>query len=328
MPIDVITGATGQVGLELTETLLARGQGVRAVVLPGDPHAADLAAQGVEVIEADVRDPEAMAKAVQGTRHVFHLAAIVDTTPTHDLRMWQVNVEGARNVARAAREAGVERLVYFSSIVVFEQDPLDRPLDERRPRVPPAVAGPYVRTKIVGEQVVREQIERGLDAVIVHPTVVIGPNETHHVGVVQSLLFAYFDGKLPAVFAGGFNAVAASDVVLGALAAAHEGHPGESYILGGQWHSIVELLRRTKKVSGATVPRVAIPIPLARMGVPLAQAFARVTGTKPAVTPEDLNQLVGNPHINCAKAERDLGYRPRGLDAALQAVHRQWLSQR
>lgn len=328
MPIDVVTGATGQVGLELTEALLARGQGVRAVVLPGDPQAAALRERGVEVIEADVRDAEAMTRAVDGARHVFHLAAIVDTTPSHDLRMWQVNVEGARNVARAAREAGVARMVYFSSIVVFEQDPLDRPLDERRPRVPPAAAGPYVRTKIVGEQVVREQIERGLDAVIVHPTVVIGPNETHHVGVVQSLLFTYFDGKLPAVFAGGFNAVASSDVVAGAVAAAHEGRRGESYILGGQWHSILELLRRTKKVSGATVPKIAIPVPLARMGVPLAQAFARVTGTKPAVTPEDLNQLVGNPHINCAKAERDLGYRPRGLDAALEAVHRQWLSQR
>ena len=219
-------------------------------------------------------------------------------------------------------------MVYFSSIVVFDQEPLDRPLDERRPRVPPASAGPYVRTKIVGEQVVREEIERGLDAVIVHPTVVIGANETHHVGVVHSLLFTYFAGALPAVFEGGFNAVAASDVVAGAIAAAHEGRRGESYILGGQWHSVLELLRRSKKVSGATVPRVAIPIPLARLGVPVAGLIARLTGTKPAVTPEDLNQLVGNPHINCGKAERDLGYRPRGLDDALLAVHRQWLSQR
>ncbi|MEM6994662.1 MAG: NAD-dependent epimerase/dehydratase family protein [Myxococcota bacterium] len=328
MAVDVITGATGQVGMELVAALLAAGDSVRAVTLPGDAAAAGLRERGVEVVEADVRDAAAMQSVMQGARYVYHLAAIVSTTATHDLRMWQINVEGVRNVADAARQAGVERMVYFSSIVVFDQEPLEQPLDERRPRLAPADGSPYVRSKIVGEQVLREAVAAGLDAVVVHPTVVIGAHENHHVGVVKTLFYNYFAGKLPAVFAGGFNSVAATDVAEGAMAAARRGRCGESYILGGQWHSVLELLRRAKKVSGAAVPRVAIPLPLARAGAPIVDAVARLTATKPAYTDEDIRQLAGNPHICCGKAERELGYRPLALDAALQSVHRQWLASR
>lgn len=328
MTVDVVTGATGQVGMELTAALLAQGNAVRAVVLPGDPAAQTLRERGAEVFEADVRDSAAMARVFAGVRHVYHLAAIVSTTGTHDLRMWQVNVEGVRNAARAAREASVERFVYFSSIVVFDQKPLEEPLDERRPRRAPADGSPYVRSKIVGEQVVREAIAAGLDAVVVHPTVVIGAHENHHVGVVKTLLFNFFAGKLPAVSAGGFNSVAATDVAAGAMAAAEKGRCGESYILGGQWHSVRELLRRAQKVGEGTIPRIAIPLPLAWAGVPVVEALARLTGGKPTYTAEDLRQLAGNPHICCGKAERELGYRPLSLDNALEDVHRAWLEQR
>ena len=328
MAIDVITGATGQVGVELVAALLAAGDGVRAVVVPGDPGTAALLEAGAEVVEADVRDAAAVDAAMEGARHVYHLAAIVSTTSSHDLRMWQVNVEGVRNVAAAATKAGVERLIYFSSIVVFDQDPLDEPLDESRPRLPPAAGSPYVRSKIVGEQVVRQAFADGLDGVVVHPTVVIGAQETHHVGVVRSLFFNYFAGKLPAVFSGGFNAVAARDVAHGAIAAAQRGRSGASYILGGQWHSVLELLRRAKRVSGAAVPRIAIPLALARAGLGLVSTVAKLTRTKPAFSHEDLRQLAGNPHICCAAAEADLDYRPLGLDDALQRVHREWLRQR
>ncbi|MCX4242049.1 NAD-dependent epimerase/dehydratase family protein [Paraliomyxa miuraensis] len=321
----VVTGATGQVGLELCRGLRAAGKSVRAVVLPGDPALARLRELGVEPFEADVRDAPALRRALQGATHLYHLAAIVSTTARHDLRMWQVNVEGARNAARAARELGIGRMVYFSSIVVFDPEPLHEPLHEGRPRMAVAAGSPYVRSKIAGEEVVREQVEQGLDAVVVHPTVVIGPNETHHVGVVQTLLFNYFAGRLPAVFAGGFDAVAAGDVVDGAMAAAERGRPGESYILGGEQHTILGLLRRAQALCGARVPRVAIPLPLARAGLPLVDAVARITRMRPAFTPEDLRQLDGNPHIDTSKARRELGYRPDGLDRALAMVHEEWL---
>src|SRR5690606_29489862 len=148
----------------------------------------------------------------------------------------------------------------------------------------------------------------------------------HHVGVVQTLLHNYFAGRLPAVFAGGFDAVSVTDVVAGAMAAAERGRCGESYILGGEHGSIVEHLRRARALCGATVPRLAIPLALARAGLPAVDAVAWITRTPPAFTREDLRQLDGNPHISTAKARRELGYRPHGLDRALAMVHEEWLA--
>lgn len=324
----VVTGATGQVGLELCRGLRAAGKSVRAVVLPGDAMAPRLRELGVELAHADVRDAPTLRRAIEGATDLYHLAAIVSTTSTHDLRMWQVNVEGARNASVAARELGVRRMVYFSSIVVFDPDPLHQPLDETRPRLAVAKGSPYVRSKVVGEATVREQLDAGLDVVVVHPTVVIGPNETHHVGVVRSLLFNYFAGRLPAVFSGGFDAVAVDDVVDGAIAAAERGRCGESYILGGgEHHSIPALLRRMGSLSDAPVPRIAIPLSLARVGLPLVDTVARITRRAPAYTHEDLRQLDGNRQIRVAKARDELGYRPQGLDRALAQVHEEWMRQ-
>ncbi len=324
----VVTGATGQVGLELCRGLRAAGKSVRAVVLPGDGVAPRLRELGVEIAHADVRDAPALRCAFEGATDLYHLAAIVSTTATHDLRMWQVNVEGARNASVAARELGLRRMIYFSSIVVFDPDPLHEQLDETRPRLPVAAGSPYVRSKVVGEATVREQLDAGLDLVVVHPTVVIGPNETHHVGVVRSLLFNYFAGRLPAIFTGGFDAVAVTDVVDGAIAAAERGRRGESYILGGgEHHTIPALLGRMASFTNAPLPRVAIPLPLARLGLPVVDAVARITRRAPAYTHEDLRQLDGNRHIRVTKAQRELGYQPQGLDRALAMVHEEWLRQ-
>jgi dihydroflavonol-4-reductase len=333
----VVTGATGQVGIELCRGLRAAGKSVRAVVLPGDPGRVRLRELGVEIAEADVRDAAALLRAIEGATHLYHLAAIVSTTATHDLRMWQVNVEGARNATRAASQAGVRRMVYFSSIVVFDPAPLHEPLEETRARLPVAAGSPYVRSKVVGEATVREGLDAGLDVVVVHPTVVLGPNETHHVGVVQSLLFAWLAGRLPAVFAGGFDAVAVDDVVDGAMAAAERGRTGESYILGGEDFEIPALLRRMRGIverSGEasararrppSIPRIAIPLPLARAGLPVVDGVAWITRQRPAFTHEDLRQLDGNRHIRTTKAARELGYRPHGLDRALTMIHEEWL---
>jgi dihydroflavonol-4-reductase len=329
----VVTGATGQVGIELCRGLRAAGKSVRAVVLPGDPAIPRLGELGVEIATADVRDAPALRRAFEGATDLYHLAAVVSTTASHDLRMWQVNVEGARNASRVAREVGVRRMVYFSSIVVFDPAPLHEPLDETRRRLAVAAGSPYVRSKVVGEATVREVLDHGLDVVVVHPTVVIGPNETHHVGVVQSLFFAWLSGRLPAVFAGGFDAVAVGDVVDGAIAAAERGRTGESYILGGGDHDIVALLQRARALIERTapgarppsLPRVAIPLPVARAGIPVVDGVAWITRRRPAFTHEDLRQLDGNRRILCSKAERELGYRPQGLDRALTMVYEEWL---
>lgn len=321
----VVTGATGQVGVELCRHLRAQGKRVRAVALPGDPARARLEHSCAEIVEADVRDQKSLRRAFADAHTVFHLAAVVDTCDRHDSTMWHVNVHGARNAARAARRASVSRFVYFSSIVVFDPDPTHQPLDEERPRLDPATVSPYVRTKVFGERLVRREIDQGLDAVVVHPTVVVGPNETHHVGIVQSLIFDYFAGKLPATFAGGFNLVGADDLVEGAVAAGERGRTGESYILGGHWYEVNELLERARALCGTRIPRMQIPLWMARAGLPVVKAMSRLTRSRALYNAEELRQLCGNQQISSSKAARELGYAPARIDDALKMCHTEWL---
>lgn len=318
----VITGATGQVGLHLTEALLARGRPVRAFVLPGDEVALPA---GVEVVRGDVRDIGSLREAFCGAGSVFHLAAIVSTEAAAPPALFPVNVGGARNAARAARESGCQRFVHFSSMVVFDPHPLERPLDEERPRAVGPTVAPYTRSKLLGEVAVRAEVERGLDAVIVHPTVIVGPHETLHDGIVQGLVAKHARGALPALVDGGFNLVDVLDVVEGALLAEANGRKGQSYILGGRDYTVAELVDICAASCGRPAPRMVTPMPLARTFLPLMELGARAIRARAPYNREDLNQLAGNRAIKSDKARRDLGYAPRPIDDAVRRVHA-WLS--
>ncbi len=316
----VITGATGQVGLHLIDALAARGRRVRAMVLPTDT---GLAGRDVEIVHGDVRDPASLARAFEGADIVYHLAAVVSTKDDAAPLIDSVNVEGARNAAQAAREAGVRRFVHFSSIVVFDPDPIDRPLDEQRRRL--SAGSAYTRSKLQGEAAVRAEIARGLDAVILHPTVIVGPHETHHDGIVRNLIAQHFAGKLPAMVDGGFNLVDVLDVVAGALAAEERGRTGESYILGGRWYSVGDLLRVAESLSGRRRPRITIPMWVARAALPLVERGAGAIGAKAPFNKEELVQISGNRRITSDKAARELGYAPRPIDDSLRRIY-SWLA--
>jgi dihydroflavonol-4-reductase len=317
----VITGATGQVGLHLIDALLARGRRVRAMVLPSDR---GLDGRDVEVVRGDVRDSDSVRRAFEGAEVVFHLAAIVSTRSDAGPMLWSVNLGGARNAARAAREAGVRRFVHFSSIVAFDPHPKHLPLDERRPRVRGPEHAPYSLSKALGEAAVRREIERGLDAVIVHPTVIVGPHETHHEGIVQNLIGAHHAGRLPAIVEGGFNLVDVLDVVNGAIAASERGRTGESYILGGRWYTVAELLGIASSLNGRRAPRIEVPMWMARAALPFVQVGSRIARAKPMFNGEELNQIRGNPDIRIDKASTELGYDPRPIEDSLRRVYA-WL---
>lgn len=318
----VVTGSTGQVGLHLVETLLARGHRVRAVTMPGDHTLRGH--HDVEVVEADVRDTASLRRAFADADTVYHLAAVVSTKTKDDPVLWAVNATGAGNAARIAREVGVRKFVHFSSMVVFDPDPRDRPLDEDRPRVRGEAHAPYSRSKVLGEKLVRREVDAGLDAVVVHPTVVVGPHENHHAGIVRNLIAPGMAGKLPAVVQGGFNLVDVDDVVHGAMAAAERGRTGESYILGGRWYTVGQLAGLCASMGGRRRPLVQLPMWVARGVLPYVELAAWLVRTRAPFNAEELNQLAGNPSIVSSKAERELQYRPRAIDGALDKV-RAWL---
>jgi dihydroflavonol-4-reductase len=303
----VVTGATGHVGANLVRALLAQDRHVRALL-----HVNRQAIKGlkVEVTNGDVRDPASLYQAFDGADVVYHLAARISLSMGDWPVVEAVNVTGTRNVVEACLKCGVRRLVHFSSIHAFNQEPLDIPVDESRSLVGSRRCPIYDRSKAAGEKEVRKGIERGLDAIIINPTAVIGPYDFEPSYFGQALL-AIACRKLPALVGGGFDWVDARDVVAGAMRAEECAPTGAKYLLSGHWVSVADLASLVEELTGAPTPRLVCPLWLAHVGAPFVVAFARLTGGRPFFTNDSLRALKSNRSISHERATRDLGYNPR-----------------
>lgn len=319
----VVTGATGHVGGNLVRALLTEGRTVRVLVRQDDPPA--LRGLSVERVGGDVRDPDSLTRAFVGCEVLYHAAAVISIIGGQRGLVHAVNVEGARNVAEAAVDAGVRRMVHFSSVHAFQQSPLHVPLDENRARVASRGAPAYDRSKAAGEAAVREVIRRRrLDAVIVHPAAVLGRHDYRPSRMGQVFL-DLFHRKLPALIDGGFDWVDVRDVVQGAMAAESRGRCGESYLLSGHWRSIRELAEVVERVVGVPAPRMTTPMWLARCVAPVSELAGRLMGREPLFTPESLCALRANRVYVRDKAAGELGHEPRPLEETVRDVYRFFL---
>jgi len=318
----VVTGATGHVGPNLVPALLQRGCEVRVLI-----HENDRGLDGLEVerVHGDVRDIESLRKAFAGMEVVYHLAGIISITGDQDGRVNAVNVDGARNAATAALECGARRMMHTSSIHALVQEPLDKPIDETRGRVTSSTAPAYDRTKGRGEAEVRKVVEKGLDAVIVHPTGVIGPAD-HIPSRMGHVFLNLYRRKMPALIPGGFDFVDVRDVAEGMITAVERGRTNESYILGGYWHSVVELGSFVQEATGVPVPRRVLPRKLAEVAAPFAVAYARLRKKEPTFTRESLDALWRNKSILHDKATKELGYQPRPVRESVRDMY-VWLAE-
>jgi dihydroflavonol-4-reductase len=215
-----------------------------------------------------------------------------------------------RNVVQACLQTGVKRLVHFSSIHAIQQEPLDAPLDETRPRVNGSKIAPYDRSKALGEIAVRKGIEQGLDAVILNPTAIFGPYDFRPSFFGEALIHMT-NGDLPALVPGGFDWVDARDVAAGAIRAAETAPTGESYLLSGHWRSVRDIAALVSEISGRPAPKLSLPTWVAYLGAPIMALHAKLTNQRPLYTGVSLAALKSNPHISHAKASQDLGYQPR-----------------
>ena len=303
-----VTGATGHIGGCLVRALLAEGRSVRTL-LHGDCSA--LEGLELDTVKGDVCDPASLRPAFDGAEVVYHLAAHISITGPQGGLVHRVNVDGTRNVVEAALACGVKRFVHFSSIHAFELDDMSRVLDERSGRPKPHHPI-YDRTKALGEQAVRSAVERGLDAVIVHPVGCMGPFD-FRVSRLGQVFLNLFARKLPALVDGGFHWVDTRDVAAGAMAAERRGRTGESYILSCQWRSVRELAALAEEVTGVAAPRIVTPMWLAQLGAPVMELVSKLSGAEPLYTTEGLHALRANKRLSTRKAEEELGFAPRPL---------------
>ncbi len=321
----LVTGATGHVGNVLVRELLARGERVRALVLPGEPRDS-LDGLDVELVEGDVLDPPSLERAMQGVQVVYHLAGVISIFSAPDPLMERVNIEGVRNVARAALRAGVRRMVHASSIHAFERLPDGVVVDESVPLVLERAAGHYDRTKAEGTRALLQVVGEGLDAVIVCPTGVIGPYD--YLGSeMGNAIEGFMRRRLELLVNGAYDFVDVRDVANGLILACERGRTGELYILSGARVRLPALRDLVQHIAGVRAPRLVLPINLAMIFARAAEWFYRTAHRVPKFTYYSLRTVRDNSLFSCAKAERELGYRPRSLYETLVDTIR-WLQGR
>ena len=303
----VVTGASGHLGANLVRALIDSGRPTRSLV-----HVNCQAIDGLdtEIVYGDILDQESLCRAFSGAGVVYHLAACISLSMGDWPRLEAVNIIGTRNVVEACLHAGVRRLVHFSSIHAFIQEPMSTPVDESRPLAESPHHPPYDRSKAAAEKEVRCGIARGLDAIIINPTAIIGPHD-YQPSYFGEALLGLARHKLPALVTGGFDWVDVRDVVTGAMTAEERAPAGAQYLLSGHWVSMRDIAVMVAEVTGMPPPRITFPLWIARLGVPVVTALSYLNGKQPLYTSFSLRALRSNRHISHAKATHELDYKTR-----------------
>lgn len=308
----IVTGAAGHLGGTLVRLLSRAGVEVYALALPSErTHAL----RGVRWFTGDVLDPESLRPLFEGCEqretYLIHAAGIVDISGMLTERMRAVNVEGTRNVLNLCLEYPIKRMVYISSVHALPEREDMGVVREARRFSPEWVTGGYAKTKAEATQAVLDAAAAGLDAVVVHPSGIIGPYDENGNHLVQ-LLRDYLTGKLPACVRGGYDFVDVRDVAAGCIRAAQCGRKGECYILSNRHYEVREVLRLAREAGGGRrVP--VLPMWLARAAAPLLSWVAKLRRQRPLYTRYSLYALSSNDRFAHEKATRELNYRPRDL---------------
>ncbi len=306
----LVTGATGHVGNVLVRKLLERGEKVRALILPGECRES-ISGLNVEAFEGDILNLDSVFQSMRGVRGVFHLAGVISIMPGPNPFVRKVNVDGTKNILRAAMESGIKKLIYTSSIHAIrriEEGVIDEalPYDMHNPY------GAYDRSKAEATLDVLNAAHSGLEAVVTCPTGVIGPYD-YRGSMMGAVIHDAAAAKPTLYIDGAYDFVDVRDVADGLLSAAENGRRGESYILSGQKISVRYLLETVREITGKDFFQMKVPFDMAKFASLFMPMYYKLAQATPRFTPYALEVLQSNSNISHAKATRELGYVPRSL---------------
>jgi dihydroflavonol-4-reductase len=315
----LVTGASGFLGWHVARVLLERGYAVRALVRPGSR----VNELDVEVSAGDLRDAASLERAAAGCGLVFHVAADYRLWARNPDDLYRSNVDGTRNLLQAARNAGVERVVYTSTVGSIGIPPGGIG-DEDTPVALEDMVGHYKRSKFLAEQVALEFARGGLPVVIVNPTAPVGDHDVKPTPTGQIVL-DFLKGGMPAFIDTGLNVVDARDCAQGHLLACEKGRPGERYILGSENLTLAEILGTLARLAGRKAPTVRLPYAVAYAAGALSTAWAGLTRRPPRIPLEGVRMARKRMWVTHEKARRELGFDPAPAETALaRAV--EWFS--
>jgi nucleoside-diphosphate-sugar epimerase len=305
-----VTGSTGFIGTALVNELVRRGHAVHALARAAS-NTDGLTHERISIVRGDILDRESLVRGLRGCTQVYHLAAYAKNWARDPSTFFLQNVHGTKNVLQAAQEAGVRRIVFTSTIVVFGPTPPGVVGDESMPRMTQKYCTGYEESKTVAEQEALKLGASGFPVVIVNPTRVYGPGKLTEGNSVSLMLDRYQRGKFPILLNKGKdvgNYVLVNDLVQGHILAMEKGRLGERYILGGENISLKGLFAMVDEQTGKRHQQINLPPRLAMLYAALEQKKAEWFDLYPQVTPGWVQTFLQDWAYRSAKAERELGY--------------------
>src|ERR1700688_4939217 len=312
----LVTGATGFLGSHVARALAGRGENVRVLVRPSSDLRA-LDGLDAERCTGDLRDRASLDRALQGVRRVFHVAA--------DYRLWardpreihESNVTGTQNLLDAARHAGVEKFVYTSTVATIAVPREGGLPNEETQSAASEMIGHYKRSKFEAERCALRAAEARLPVVIVNQRPPVGPGDWKPTPTGK-IIVDFLNGRMPGYVDTGLNFVPVEDCALGHLLAADHGRLGERYILGGQNLTLKQMLDILSSTSGHPAPRWKIPYALAYAAGCADAGVSCLLGREPQIPLEGVRMARHKMFVDASKAERELGFAPGPIEAALE----------
>ena len=317
----LVTGATGFLGNHVARQLVSAGHSVRLLVR-STSNLALLEGLNAERVVGDLQDMASLDRAMKGVRRVYHVAADYRLWSRNPNEIYESNVEGTRRLLEIAGQAGVERVVYTSTvatIVVPTHGPA-LPNEDTRATLSQMI-GHYKRSKFLAELEAIKAAAAGVPVVIVNPTAPVGPGDWKPTPTGRIIL-DFLNGRMPAYVDTGLNLVPVEDCAAGHLLAAEKGRIGERYILGARNMTLKEILGALAAITGRSAPRVRLPHAVALAAGYADELFSRLTGREPQIPVEGVKMSRHRMFVQSDKAERELGYRPGAVEPALERAVR------
>jgi len=308
-----ITGASGYLGKHLYNRLIKEGFLIKVLIRSNTD---EFTEPGVEKIIGDILNKDSLFKLVEDVDVVFHLATALSIGEKEANLVNEINIAGTRNILEASSLQKVKKLIHLSTIKTLQTGSSTLLLDESAPLIKSS-ASAYDNSKTIAERLVLEAVQQGLDAVILNPTAIIGPNDSQPSYLGQALIKMY-NNSFPMLVSGGYNFVDVRDVAEAAFQTLFHGRTGERYIISGNWLSLKDMAIAIGKISGKKTTTISVPLFLARLGLPISYLVSKFTGNQPLYTSESLDNIrFSSKNISNLKARTELGFNPRPIENTL-----------